>query len=214
MKSILKNFYNKYKKDYYKDFLLVRELEYFKSSKKVLDIGCGEGNFLSMKPAKLVGVDSNRSSIAICKKRGLHATYGSALYLPFADSSFDGVHCSHLIEHFHPKEAYRVLQEATRVLKKNGIFVLSTPVMWSGFFDDFTHVKPYNPRSIERYLCDNGSEKTLKSLTYKFSKKDFYWRYRPIPLPGKIGSLLSSLLYMNNIHSFRRDAYTLVLVKL
>lgn len=192
----------------------MREFEYFVNSKKILDLGCGEGEFIALSPKRIVGVDSNKKSILSCKKKKLRATLASAARLPFKKDSFDGIHCSHLIEHLYPHEAHKMLSEVSRVLKKDGIFVLSTPVLWEGFYDDFTHLKPYSPESILRYLVSKGKEKTLGDIDGRFKKIDFYWRYRPIDLPGNVGYLVSNYLYQFGLHSRTRDAYTLVLKKL
>lgn len=47
--------------------------------------------------------------------------------LPFPDEHFDGLLCSHLIEHLDCQEGLRLFLEAKRVLKKGGIFMVSVP---------------------------------------------------------------------------------------
>lgn len=214
MKSILRNYYRKFNKNYQSEFSLKREFKFLKNLKNILDLGCGEGEFIVIDPKRIVGVDSNKKSISICKKKKLKALHGSVTKLPFRDNTFDGIHCSHVIEHLMPKEAHMMLLEVSRVLKKGGIFVISTPIFWEGFYDDFTHLKPYNPESILRYLVNNGQQKTLGDIKYKFQKVDLYWRYRPLSIPGKIGYLLSNYIYQFGFHSLTRDAYTLVLKKI
>jgi len=213
MKNILKNFYQKFNRNYQTDFLSKKELSYFDGCKKILDLGCGEGNFVSLDRKRIIGLDHNKKSLAICRKKGLKVIFGEVVQLPFPASSFEGVRCSHLIEHLLPKEAYKMIYEIGRVLKKGGIFILSTPILWEGFYDDFTHLKPYYPKSIRRYLLYDGSQKTLDDIGYRFKEIDFYWRYRSLPFPGKIGKLISSWLFQYGIHTFKRNAYTLVLEK-
>lgn len=214
MTSILKNFYRKFNKNYQLEYLFKKELSYFSLSGKILDLGCGEGEFIILDPKRIIGLDSNKKSIEICKKKKLRVIFASATRLPFKKNSFDGVHCSHLIEHLYPSDAHRMLSEVARVLKKNGIFVLSTPVFWEGFYNDFTHIKPYNPESIIRYLCENGRQKTFSDINSKFQKVDLYFRYGTFPFFGKFGYLLSNYLYQYGFHSFKKDAYTLVLCKI
>lgn len=213
MKDILRNYYRKFNKNYQAEFLLKKEFEYFTSCKRILDVGCGTGDFISIEPTRVVGVDSNSQSVKFCKKNGFDAIHGNAIKLPFKKNSFDGVHASHLIEHLYPKDAYKMLLEVSRVLEKGGIFVLSTPILWKGFYNDFTHARPYPPESILRYLVDQGEQKTFGNFPSRFEKIDLYWRFRPIKLFGKVGHLLSSLLYQFGIHSLTKDAYTLVLRK-
>lgn len=211
--SILKNFYHRFNKNYQAVFLLKKEYAYFQECIQILDIGCGEGSFLSLDPKRITGVDQNKKSIAQCKQKDLQAVFGKVTRLPFRDKTFDGIHASHIIEHLVPNDAFEMLSESSRVLKNGGIFVLSSPILWYGFYSDFTHVKPYNPESIERYLCFNGSQKTFSDFPAKFSRVDLQWRFRPLPLPGKVGYLIANYTYQYGMHSWQKDAYTLVLRK-
>ena len=40
-----------------------------------------------------------------------------------------------------------------RCLKNNGYIIISTPLLWYGFYDDLSHVKPYNPEVLLKYFC-------------------------------------------------------------
>jgi SAM-dependent methyltransferase len=213
MKNILKRSYHKFNKNYQEAYLLQKEFQYFAKCNSVLDIGCGEGEFLQLDPEKVTGIDSNKASIAMCKRKGLQATFARAEKLPFPNDSFDGVHCAHVIEHLYPENAFHLLQEVDRVLKKNGVFVLSTPLLWKGFYNDFTHVKPYNPQSILRYMSNEGREKTLGNIRGRYQQFDLYWRYDILPIPGRIGYLMANYLYQYKLHLPSRNAYTLVLKK-
>lgn len=213
MKNILRNFYRKFNKNYQLEYLFRREFSYFNQKGKILDLGCGGGDFINLDSKRIIGVDNNKKSIELCKKRKFRVVYSSATRLPFKKDYFDGVHCSHLIEHLYPHDAHKMLSEVSRVLKKGGIFVLSTPIYWDGFYNNFTHVKPYNPESIIRYLVADGQEKTLGDIISKFKKIDLYWRYRLMNLPGKLGYLIGNYFYRFGFHSWKKDAYTMVLIK-
>lgn len=209
----LKNFLKKFNKNYQSEYLLKKEFYYFRSKKKILDIGCGEGNFLAFDKKRIQGIDLNRKSIKICQKKGFRAIFGEAVKIPFKSLSFDGVHASHIIEHLYPDDAYKFLTEVDRVLMGGGTFVLSTPTLWNGFYNDFTHVKPYNPESILRYMVHNGSEKTKNSIKGKYELIHLDYRYEILPLPGRGGRLIANYLYMYHIHSLFKNGYTLVLRK-
>lgn len=214
MKGILKNYYHKFNRNYQSEFLFKRELNYFKNAKKILDLGCGQGEFLVLDRKRIVGVDSNKKSVLLCKRENLNAIFAFVTKLPFDKESFDGVHCSHLIEHLMPHDAHKMLSEVARILKKDGVFVLSSPILWEGFYNDFTHIKPYNPESIIRYLVNDGQDKSLPDIKGKFKKVDFYWRFRPLSIPGRLGYLLSNYLYQFALHSWKKDGYTMVLRKI
>lgn len=214
MKNTLKTLYHKYNKNYQEENLLKKELLYFSDCEKILDVGCGVGEFVNIDSKRIMGLDHNKKSIAICKRNKLSAVVGEVTKMPFKDKSFDGVHCAHVIEHLLPAEAYIMLGEIGRILKKNGIFVLSTPILWEGFYSDFTHIKPYYPDSIRRYLCANGEQKNFDDFPFVFKEIDFYWRYSLLSLKSRVGYLLANYLYQFGLHSFRKDAYTLVLQKI
>jgi ubiquinone/menaquinone biosynthesis C-methylase UbiE len=125
---------------------------YLKDCEKILDVGCGRGEFALMAPDRVTGLERREASAEFCRQRGVNVVMGEATELPFEDESFDGVHCSHVIEHLYPEQAHKLLSEADRVLKKGGLFCLSSPMLCSSFYSDFTHVRPYNPWSVLHYL--------------------------------------------------------------
>src|SRR3989344_3621585 len=73
MKNILRNYLKKFNKNYQADFLLKNEFKYFKNSKKILDLGCGKGDFLKIAPHRIIGIDTNKRSILSCRKQKLSA---------------------------------------------------------------------------------------------------------------------------------------------
>ncbi|OGG71133.1 hypothetical protein A3F27_02205 [Candidatus Kaiserbacteria bacterium RIFCSPHIGHO2_12_FULL_53_13] len=106
----------------------------------MLDIGCGDGSFVSY-----------------CKEKGLDAhgiDIGDGVdfetdTLPFKDNSFDFALMNSVIEHL--KDPANILKETKRVLSHDGILIVITPNLDTvkfGFWDDPTHVRPYNPRNI------------------------------------------------------------------
>lgn len=93
---------------------------------KVLDIGCG-GGFLTHELAKrheVYGVDLSLESLKIAAHfdQTQSVTYlkQDAMALEFENHSFDAVFAMDLLEHV--PDASKVIQEASRVLKKGGLF--------------------------------------------------------------------------------------------
>jgi ubiquinone/menaquinone biosynthesis C-methylase UbiE len=99
---------------------------------RVLDLGCGEGVFSQVAvdagAATVVGADVARA--ALDRARSAHPETDFQLVpfdgpLPFADTSFDLVWSSEVIEHVADTAAW--LSEVRRVLAPSGRLLLTTP---------------------------------------------------------------------------------------
>lgn len=119
--------------------------------KRVLDIGCGRGEFLDRNPEQFIGVDLDQSLVEQCKGKKLSAFCMSALDLDFPDKSFDAVHAAQLIEHFSPTDAARFVSEAARVLSEGGVVFLTTPGV-KNVWNTFSHIRPYPPAAFKKLL--------------------------------------------------------------
>ncbi|VAW14098.1 hypothetical protein MNBD_BACTEROID05-665 [hydrothermal vent metagenome] len=112
--------------------------DHIKENDKVLDIGCGNGRFLEVlngKTFQYTGIDNSESLISYAKKwQGDRGKFlcADALALPFKDASFD-VAVSFGVLHHIPSKKYRVqfLNEAYRVLKKDGLLILTVWNLWN-----------------------------------------------------------------------------------
>ncbi len=101
-----------------------------KEYKKLLDIGCGTGYLISMLSkdynAEYIGLDLSPEMInqAIRKNiKNARFIEGRSDELPFEDNSFDIVTCSQSFHHY--PETDKPMQEAKRVLKNGGLYILS-----------------------------------------------------------------------------------------
>jgi 2-polyprenyl-3-methyl-5-hydroxy-6-metoxy-1,4-benzoquinol methylase len=126
---------------------------YFKRGDKVLDVGCGEGEFLELlKDAGVEGVGLERSELLLSKlkKRSLNVAEGDAReFLKGKVSTYNGIFCAHLIEHLTPDEALDFLEDAFEALKPDGVLIIITPnprsieVIGERFWLDLTHTRPF-----------------------------------------------------------------------
>jgi len=153
--------YFKYLKNRSYVSLLLRRLFFLENIKKefdnigkVLDVGCGIGEFLSSYKNKLcIGIDINPYCVKFCRENGLDVRKASTYKLPFMDEEFDGVLCSHILEHLD--KPIKAFQEMNRVLKHEGKIIIVVPC-GEGFKSDVNHVKFWDSSNMEHALRFNG----------------------------------------------------------
>ena len=96
----------------------------------LLDVGCGTGFLIDLlakeKKAAYTGLDLSEEMVKVAREKQINGAdfiTGSSERLPFSDAGFDVVTCSQSFHHYpHPEKA---MQEAYRVLKKGGLYILS-----------------------------------------------------------------------------------------
>lgn len=131
-------------------------------AKTVLEVGCGDACLLLVasrtKPECLLyGVDSDSTGIALGQQHlneaGVNATIkqGTAYGLPFDSNYFDVVLFADVVEHLD--DPNRALTEIHRVLKPNGVLLLSTPHRQPDFvWDAPYHVHEYDADELRALL--------------------------------------------------------------
>ena len=74
----------------------------FRKGGRALDIGCGNGKFLTKLGAmgwEAQGVEFNKGAVDVCRDNGLTVFHGDLPSASFPDQSFDMVSARHVIEH-------------------------------------------------------------------------------------------------------------------
>lgn len=189
-------------------------LSFFGGKKPILDVACGVGNFIKLDSDRINGIDWSPVSVKQCQEEGLNVSEANALDLPYDDNTIDNIHCCHLIEHLTPENAHTLLFELARVLKVGGTLVLRGPTMHEKFYDDLTHVRPYNPNAILHYYQSAGVQRTLESIPYEFKVIKKVWRYAEFPIPRLLNFyIISNILYRFGIHGSGHTGFILVLEK-
>lgn len=162
--------------------------DYIKDDSRVLDIGSGYGAFPQYFDRNdFYLFDGNFETIDILKEKFNNVKHGMLPNLPFEDSFFDVIHCSHVVEHLDAKTLYQSLTEMNRCLKIGGVMVISAPLIWEGFYDDLSHIRPYPPSVFINYLCSNKNNnrtRTIISENYKIIKT--VYRFKEKKLLDKI----------------------------
>lgn len=97
---------------------------------RLLDVGCGDGGFISRvkdKFDKVYGLDISPVSVELCRKMGVEATQINLNQqaIPYPDDFFDTVASLEVIEHVFDPLFF--LKEIYRVLKPGGVLIISTP---------------------------------------------------------------------------------------
>ncbi len=126
MSNIFNKYYKKYDTWYDKNkFAYLSELKAIRKilpkRGKGLEIGVGTGRFAA--PLGIAyGIDPSKNMIKVARERGIDARIGDGGNLPFSNASFDYV--AIIITISFAKNPLKVLEEAKRVLKRNGKLII------------------------------------------------------------------------------------------
>lgn len=151
-------------------------LKYIKKSDNVLDIGCDNASHTikcSKRCKKIIGFDYNENSLKIAKNRVKKNNiknikimkHNAEEKFPFQKNSFDKILFLDVLEHLNKRDF--VLGEMRRVLKPNGMLLLSIPnvdTSWKRLqkraelnpYSDPDHKIEYTKESIGEGLEKNG----------------------------------------------------------
>jgi len=99
------------------------------SNSRVLDAGCGNGAYSRILSEKfeVIGVDISEKQIELAKKNAPKAQFicQDMTKLTFPDDHFNGILSFYAIIHIPREEHYQLLKDFYRVLKVNGIVLLT-----------------------------------------------------------------------------------------
>ena len=152
-------------------------LRHFRGCARVLDLGCGDGDFLAAARTAGIdtfGIDHSEAAIRACAARGISAEQEDVL--AFVESRreevsvFDGIYCAHVVEHLNPQTVLRLLGLLHGAMREGSRLVLVTPnmedlsVATHTFWLDITHVRPY-PAELLQALVEAAGFHKVKTYT-------------------------------------------------
>ncbi len=157
------------------------------NGKRILDVGCGTGNFtkkLSCLGYDAIGIDPSSEMLEKALKKSLNCTKGYAENLPFDDKSFDAVISVAAVEFFTDRK--RAISEMLRVVKKGGkVVACFITGAWAKYYKskksgalseaNFPKVEDFLPFAEKAKFClrskpgenvDFSNEKTMKEAGF------------------------------------------------
>ena len=181
-----------------------------KSGMKMLEPGCGRGEFLSNFQdlgLNVYGVDITPEAKEFAETYPVELCDVENDSLPFSDNTFDVLYSKSFIEHLYYPERY--LSEARRVLKPGGKLITLVPDWESNYktyFDDFTHRTPFTQVSlIDAYKMYGFSDITV----CKFRQLPVVWTY---PMLNYVCAAIAPLVPCRATTKFLRWSRELMLV--
>ena len=155
------------------------------NGKRVLDVGCGDGelaNKIAHAGAEVIGIDPNPKRIETARRSAQSGTefqQGTAEALPFNDATADIVIFFNSLHHVPISAMDKALSEAARVLKSGGILYVSEPIAAGAHFEamrpisDETHVRAEALAAVRRLgsggLFRQESEEVNKVVRFEES---------------------------------------------
>lgn len=182
--------------------------DYKPVSAKVLDLGCGIGltlGILGQEYQNAIGCDISdhalEGTMAMLKQVGAKnkVIKYNGKKLPFRANTFDAVLSLEVIE--HAPDPILMLKEIQRVLKKNGILIITTPNKW---WPIETHFKLPFLSYLPTILADLYIRLTKKGDSYENIKLPSYSQFRKM-VEKKFFVEDLTLEIIKNYHKFSLD---------
>jgi len=154
---------------------------------KILDVGCGKGAFLlkTINFKYKFGIDLNVNLKDFKSKPNfklIQHDIRKIKDLNFKKDFFDVITILAVIEHIYENETIVLLKELRKILKKNGILILTTPAKWTDRLlrllsllnivskqEINEHKQLFTPKKINKILIKAGFDKNkIKIGSFEF----------------------------------------------
>lgn len=145
------------------------------AGKKILDIGCGTGEYARLfQSAEYTGIDTSQNYITYAKRKnpGIFL-FMDATHLSFINKYFDIVFIAAILHHLDDGDVQKVLQEAKRVLKDDGKILIMEDAMVQSLDSFFIRlVRKYD---LGAYIRTPEDYKEIYSQFFQILKE---WQFR------------------------------------
>ncbi|HCE45353.1 MAG TPA: hypothetical protein DET40_17575 [Lentisphaeria bacterium] len=152
---------------------------YYGRPGKILDIGCGRGDYLQVFKDlgfEVSGVDISPSIVDMSGKFDVSRVDLEKDDFPYSSESFDFIFSKSVVEHM--RNPFALMEKSYTGLKKGGVAVIMTPSWehnyWGPFYIDHTHVTPFTRASLTESMVIAGYKDV--EVIY-FHQLPFVWKY-------------------------------------
>lgn len=141
--------------------------QYVRQSKKLLDIGCGTGDFLIVAKNNnwdITGVEPNEKARILANNKTKNAVFPSDSLHEFQDKNFDVITMWHVLEHIQDLEKY--ISVIKKIMSDNGFLIVAVPnhrsydakyygEFWAAY-DVPRHLWHFDKESVKRLFDFHG----------------------------------------------------------
>ena len=158
-------------------------LPHFQNIGRVLDLGCGRGEFLELLRDNGIpgrGVEASAESVAYCRSKALDVEQGDlfASLTALPEQSEDAIFCSQVVEHLDPMRLPELIRLCASRLRNGGLLAIETPnpaclaIFATYFYLDPTHTRPVPSDLLAHYMRESGLART-EVFTFSPAKESF-----------------------------------------
>ena len=166
---------------------------------RVLDVGCGTGKILAelkKQGWQVWGVDAEPAAAKECQKRDIKIKIADAtIRMPFKDNFFNAILALDFLEHVNDDKT--VIRGIKRVLKPNGIIIISVPAypkLYSYWDKMLGHYRRYSKSDLTQLMIKSGLK--IKFISYYFS-----W----LLLPSIMIRIIKKILNIKTVSDFKTN---------
>ncbi|MFL6143692.1 MAG: class I SAM-dependent methyltransferase [Labedaea sp.] len=184
------------------------QLAELRGGHQVLDVGCGIGNLLratgkAHPRVELTGLDPDQKALAMARRkitrrgRTGRLDRGFAEELPYPDHSFDRVFSSLMLHHLDSAAKDAMLSEVRRVLRPDGLLVLTDAVVHEehGHGHGFGHShRPRGRRGMRARMWEMLGDNVGDAVARRIAAAGFDvepTRTRSLRIGGQVGIVLA-----------------------